>query len=224
MLRKIKSLFVVEEEGTDKTNQTTSQDDMPSTSKEPFTESRTQEYLSEARPVTGAPDPKFVDVLLKAIESANKDGFDYLEYKTSLQSLQKMDMDEATRFKSAYAMAKTLGLNKSNLLQSTDHYIAILNNEEKKFKDALINQKARQVEGREVALKNIEKAISEKQAAIERLKAEIEASNAELVKVREEITDAIQKIDSTNDQFMHAFRSVMGQITEDRSKIETYID
>ena len=51
-------------------------------------------------------DQKFIDVLMKAIEQNNKEGMDYLEFKNSLQSLSKLAMDEATRFKSAFIMGK----------------------------------------------------------------------------------------------------------------------
>lgn len=224
MLKKLKSLFVVEE-ASDRTAPDQNDQQIPKElkSEEKFTEF-SGESSSVVTPVEGAPDPKFVDVLLKAIENANKEGFDYLEYKTSLQSLQKMDMDEHTRYKSAYAMARTLGLTKDKLLQSADHYIAILKSEEKKFKDALLNQKAKQVGDREVMLKNIEKTIAEKHAAIEKLKAEIENSQQQFIKVRDEISDAVQKIDNTNAQFMHALQSVLVQITEDRTRIQNYID
>jgi hypothetical protein len=224
MLKKLKSLFVVDE-AVSQTVQDPNEQHVP---KEYKSQERIEEFSGESpslvTPVEGAPDPKFVDVLLKAIENANKEGFDYLEYKTSLQSLQKMDMDEHTRYKSAYAMARTLGLTKEKLLQSADHYIAILKSEEKKFKDALLNQKAKQVEDREALLKNMDKTITEKHAAIEKLKAEIETSQQQLLKVRDEISDAVQKIDFTNAQFMHALQSVLGQISEDRTRIQDYID
>ncbi|MBK9254386.1 MAG: hypothetical protein IPM42_02735 [Saprospiraceae bacterium] len=223
MLKKLKSLFIIEDGTTSENTETESpvtRENNTNTATDPVV----NRDFAPVKNLEGGPDPKFVDVLLKAIEAANKEGFDYLEYKTSLQSLQKMDMDEATRFKSAFAMAKTMGLTKEKLIGSTEHYIAVLNNEEKKFKDALINQKARQVSGREDKLKSIEKSIAEKAALIDKLKAEMEAGSAELNNVRAEISEAVEKIDMTNAQFMHAMDSVLNQIKDDMSKIRSYID
>ena len=53
----------------------------------------------------GKVSSKFMEILFKAMEDNNLDGFDYLEFKQSLKSLEKMPMDEQTRFKSAFAMA-----------------------------------------------------------------------------------------------------------------------
>ena len=223
MFKKIKSLFILEEEGTQKDSQQSSFDKAQDDNKEDNSKPGST-ILSEARPVDGAPDPKFVDVLLKALEAANKEGFDYLEYKTSLQSLQKMDMDERTRFQSAFVMAKTLGLTKEKLVSSTEHYVNVLKNEEKKFKDALVNQKAKQVEGREAQLKSLEQSLAEKIAMIEKLKAEIDSTNNKMASVKNEINESVLRIDQTNDQFMHAYQSVLVQITDDMSKIKTYIE
>ena len=226
MLKKLKSLFIIEEEGkSEVARDNKSESTTPLDASAPSNVNNTSGIKDYTPGISGGtPDPKFVDVLLKAIESANKEGFDYLEYKTSLQSLLKMEMDEATRFKSAYVMARTLGLTKEKLVQSAQFYIDILKNEEKKFKDALINQRDKQVKGRELDLKNIEKTVADKQAAIEKLKSEIESANNELIKVRQEINEAVQKIDSTNEQFMVALHSVMDQITEDKNKIQSYLE
>ena len=126
-------------------------------------------------PPTGKPDPKFVDILLKAVEKNNLDGFDYLEYKSSLQSLSGMDMDEETRYKSSMAMAKTMGATPDKLIETAKHYISTLENEKSKFQDALKSQKSKQVTGKESAIQEIEKGIAGKMKKIEELKKEIAA-------------------------------------------------
>lgn len=71
-------------------------------------------------------DPKFVELLLKAIESNNIEGFDYLEYKNSLRSIENVIPDEGVRFKSAFEMAKTMGMTKAKLVESANHYLGVL--------------------------------------------------------------------------------------------------
>lgn len=58
----------------------------------------------------GKADPKFIDILLKSIEKNNLGGFDYIEYLSSLQKLDNMAMDEATKYKSKFVTAKTMGV------------------------------------------------------------------------------------------------------------------
>ena len=74
----------------------------------------------------GKVNDKFTEVLFSAMERDNQEGFDYLEFKQSLRSLEKMPMDEATRYQSALAMAKTLGANPVLLQQSAAHYLNVL--------------------------------------------------------------------------------------------------
>jgi len=169
------------------------------------------------------PDQKFTDLLLKAIESQNLDGFDYLEFKNSIQSLTKVIPDESMRFKSAFEMAKTMGLDKAKLIQSGTHYINVLNTENKKFKDALENQKAKQIQGKAEQVAAVEKGISEKHKMIETLKKEIEAGTAQLDQLRNEVNDAVVKIETTNQQFVASFNLVYNQIHEDIEKIKTHV-
>ena len=132
MLKNLKSLFIVEEQNAP---EKPAEDPKPTVTPSPkIAESR------EGDP--GKITQKFIEVLFKAMESNNLDGFDYLEFKQSLQSLSKMPMDEATRFRSAFAMAETMGATTQQLLSSANHYIDVLKSEETKFEKALANQRA----------------------------------------------------------------------------------
>jgi peptidoglycan hydrolase CwlO-like protein len=148
------------------------------------------------------------------------EGFDYLEYKNSLRSIENVIPDEQMRYKSAFEMAKTMGLSKEKLIQSAEYYISILSTEDKKFKDALENQKAKQIQGRADQLTSIEKAIIDKQQQIEKLNLEIENAKKQLDTMKAEINDAVVKIDVTNQQFVSSFSLVHGQIAEDIEKIK----
>ena len=148
------------------------------------------------------------------------DGFDYLEYKNSLKSIEQVIPDEGMRYKSAFEMAKTMGLTKEKLIQSASHYQNILVSEEKKFKDAVENQKSKQIQGRTDQIQSFEKSISEKQQLIEKLLKEIEVAKTQLDTFRKEINDAVVKIDTTNQQFVASYNLVQGQIIQDIEKIK----
>ncbi|MFZ1749058.1 MAG: hypothetical protein WAU01_02650 [Saprospiraceae bacterium] len=224
MFHKIKSLFIVED-GTPQP----SEEKTINTDKQ--TSDGTPSKIANERPVrsnpisdgNGTPDAKFTDLLLKAIESNNMEGFDYLEFKNSLMSLTNVIPDEGMRYKSAFEMAKTMGLTKDKLIQSAGYYINILANEDKKFKEALENQKTKQIAARANQLSEMEKSILQKQQAIEKLNAEIESSKAELDKIKSEIDDAVVKIDVTNQQFVASYHLVHGQIYDDLEKIKSNI-
>jgi len=169
------------------------------------------------------PDAKFINVLLKALEANNQEGFDYLEYKQSLQNLSSVDMDETTKYKSALAMAKTMGAKPSSLIASAKKYIKVLDQEGAKFKQASDNQKRKQVTGKEEEIKAHQKSIKEKEAQIEKLKKEIEQHKAALEKTKSTINNAAAKVQLTNDKFMTAYNVVKGQIVTDIEKMEKYL-
>jgi chromosome segregation ATPase len=148
------------------------------------------------------------------------EGFDYLEFKNSLRSIEGVIPDEGMRYKSAYEMAKTMGLTKEKLIQSATHYVNVLATEDKKFKDALANQKSKQIQSRADQLGSIEKSIQDKQKTIEQLTKEIETSKSQLEAIRNEINEAVVKIDTTNQQFVASYNLVYGQIQEDIQKIK----
>ncbi|MBK8347983.1 MAG: hypothetical protein IPL08_10250 [Saprospiraceae bacterium] len=220
MFNKIKSLFVVQEPGNPKAaeNAETIGSQVAKPEHKPVSAPAGGLATSD-----GMPDPKFTELLLKSIEANNIEGFDYLEYKNSLSSIAKVIPDEGMRYKSAFEMAKTMGLTKEKLIQSASHYIDVLTSEDKKFKDALQNQKAKQIQGRADQLAAIEKSIQDKQQMIEKLSKEIEASKAQLGEVKKEIDGAIVKIDVTNQQFVSSYNLVYNQIYEDIEKIKKNI-
>ena len=77
MLKNLKSLFIIEEDAKSKTS-TEAKAEKPKEAAKPAATTET----SKREP--GKIRPKFTDILLKAMDQANLDGFDYLEYKKSL--------------------------------------------------------------------------------------------------------------------------------------------
>ena len=108
MLKKIKSLFIVEDENSKaaQANQSTKENPGKKTAKD-IKVSKPQ--YDASNPPKGKVDEKFVNRLLGAIEEHNIDGFDYIEFKQALTNLGNVQMDEGTKFKSALAMAQNYG-------------------------------------------------------------------------------------------------------------------
>ncbi len=225
MFDKLKKLFVIEDENAVKAAQAAKAAEPEVKVETPNIKVDTPAIKTSADYDTpsGKADQKFIDILLNAIDKNNLEGFDYLEYKTSLQGLDNMAMDEATRYKSAFVMAKTMGVTPEKLLSSAKHYVAILNKEEKKFIDALKNQRQKQVVGKEEKLIALQKEVTAKKAQIEQLKKEIEANEASYKTIKDGINKSAAKVEKTNDRFMHAYKVVLGQIMTDVDNMKKYL-
>ena len=154
------------------------------------------------------------------METQNQEGFDYIEFKQSIQNLKKMDMDEATVFKSAYATAQTLGATPGGLVASAKRYLSVLKKEEDKFNVALSNQRKKQIDGGLGDIKGLEQSIQQKLDEIEKLKKDVEASKSKLVAMKKEIADANLKIDTTQQDFVASYGHLVEQIHQDVENIE----
>lgn len=223
MLKKLKSLFIIEEEVPKSTSTGNIQKGKPRIN--PKNADVIPPAEVEEIPVNEdvkAPD-KFINSLLGAIENNNLEGFDYLEYKQSLKSLEGMELDEETRFNSAFAMAKTMGATKENLLSSANHYINILNEEKSKFNTAYEKQQQKQVQDREEKLINLENSIKKKEEQIKKLQEEIKSAKAEFEKKKKEINSAAAKVALTRDQFFAAHKKVNDQIEIDIERMNKYL-
>ena len=232
MFKKLKSLFVIEEEPTDgdaKAKAAAKGTSAPKTASKgakPVAQSKAAPASAgydKNNPPKGKPQEKFVNRLLGALEEHNTKGFDYLEYKQAVQNLNNVDMDESTRFKSALAMAKSMGATPQKLVSSADGYLKVLANEEAKFLDAFKNQTNRQVSTQSQEIKKLEEGIKQRQAQIAKLQKEIEAGTKSLEVKKQNINKSNAKVQATKDGFYVAYHIVTQQIAEDIKKMKQHL-
>lgn len=168
-------------------------------------------------------DQRFLDALLQALEANNLEGFDYLEFRQALRSLIKMDMDEATRFKSAFAMAQTMNISPRDLTRTAQVYLDVLAKEKKKFSEALANQEKNQIQTRQSRIVELETSIANCQKQIEELMATIHAQRDEMTNLNAELSEVHQKIQKTEQQFMSSHDLLTSEIEADIQKMDQYL-
>ena len=227
-MKNLRGLFVTEStnegEATGKTeNSDTSSDKIPEEEKSvpKSTDSMSTSYSTET--TSGKISPKFTKILLEAIEKHNMQGFDYLEFKNSVRSLSKMDMDEATKFKSAFAMAQTMGAKSSALLDSAKHYLNILVQEKKKFDSAAAQQMSSKIELKKKEIAQNEKAIASKEAQIKKLESEISALRSKVGKADSSLKSEEAKVRKTQSDFVASYNNLYNQIQADIEKMTNYL-
>jgi len=223
MFDKLKRIFIIEEEGEKKVT----------ASEKPNIAEKQASNIEEVVPsvgskstsskIQGTPKDKFTSILFGAIEANDIEGFDYLEYKESLQSLAKMNMDEATRYKSAFAMAQTMGATPQKLIDSVTHYRNVLAKEEAKFAQALESQKVKQIHEEEKKIVQLQKNIQARQQQIEEIQKQIAEDEKHLIKTQKGLEGAAAKINATKANFMASYRLIAGQLETDIEKIKTYL-
>jgi hypothetical protein len=225
VLKNLKSIFIIEDDGGGKEPA----DKQPGKSKkeqagEPSFPGKAPENPSpSASSTSGKQDSKIINTLLKAVDRSNLSGFDYLEFKKAVKGLEKMVSDEATRFKSAFATASTMGVTLDKLVETANYYIQVLDKERSQFVEAAHNQTTSLVENRKKEMDLLLKSMSEKKALIDRLTKELAESEHKLKTIQQGIDNAAIKIDQTKKNFDVSFNHLREQITSDIDKMKNYL-
>ncbi|MES2734530.1 MAG: hypothetical protein V4714_22470 [Bacteroidota bacterium] len=219
MFKSLKSLFIVEEPATDQTAPKEIDNLAAASASRP-----TAPVMIPASHSPVAPDQRIFDSLQKALEDNNQPGFDFLEFKSSLQTLSGIIPDEATRYKSAFATAATLGVTTDKLLQSAAFYQGILERERNNFNQALSQQVDLNVTTQQKEVERLQALIGKKSEEIARLTQEITSHQQEMAKAQGVITEAQTKIESTKVNFFQTLDTVLHQIQRDVDNIKKYLN
>lgn len=217
MFKKLKALFIIEEEG-------------PQSVSPAYNDQTSSGGTEEAAPVfpgtgsaKGEVTDKFLKVLLSSMDTNNLEGFDYLEFKQFLKSLGEVQMEEQTKFQSAFATAQTMGATVPVLVNSAEHYLELLEGEKQKFGEAVKKQRARLLEQRQAEIQKLEQAITDKEKQIEKLTGEIAAHKKRVESEKENMSKAENKIGKTTNDFTETYATLVSQIQSDIDKIKTYL-
>lgn len=221
ILKKIKGLFIVEDASTQSQNTTATQETTQ-------TEQVNVPQQKTVSPSTvfnteGAYNQKVFDSLTQALEANNMQGFDYLEFRGSLLSLSKMPMDEATRYRSAYAMAQTMGADVKKLNDTANHYLNVLKNEELKFQQALDNQRSNGLGAKEQEIAGLQNAINQKTELLKQIQQEIEQHQAQIENIKQQIGESSSKIAQAQGDFNITYDTLINQIQQDIQNIQKYL-
>ena len=229
--KKMKSVFVEPTAGDESANQESIKENKNTDSSEPTGTVSPKSDISsnpsvhnyQIENVNGQQSDQFYKVLFDALEKNNQPGFDYLEFKKALQSLESIVVDEKTRFLSAFAGAQASGASAQQLSSSAETYLNILNTESENFKHAVEVQRTKQISNRENEVKQLTNLISGKKDQIQKLQAEIEEHSKMLSALDNEIKSAQSKIETTKADFSVTYDGLVKKIRDDVDRIKTYL-
>jgi flagellar motility protein MotE (MotC chaperone) len=219
LLKKLKSIFIVE---GDKTQSSSAEAPVASSSTTASVPVQSAPPVAQVPVTSSAYDDKMMQVLLEAFARENIEGFDYFEFRQALHKLVDVNPDQTTRYKSAYALAQTMGADKDRILQSCTHYLNILKQEESKFTEALHARVSNEVEQRRAVLKNNQEAILQKEKQIQQLQQEIGSLKETIQKVESEIVNYESRIGETHKSFQSAYNLLASELNTDLENIKKY--
>lgn len=165
-------------------------------------------------------DERFVDVLMKALERKNLEGFDYLEFKQSIAALDKMGIKGEMAVKSAFATGSTMGLTIDKLLNSAAYYQQVLLDEKAQFELSMQRYVKDRVEGKRQETTSLKKQIADWQTQIDQLKAQISKAEATIAAADSQIMEAKQKAAENQASFESTLRVITEAIQDDMDEVK----
>ncbi|MFK7980981.1 MAG: hypothetical protein AB8G86_13430 [Saprospiraceae bacterium] len=168
-------------------------------------------------------EQKFVSLFIKTLEKNNQPGFDYIEFKQSLGVMAKMNIDESTAIRSAFATASTVGLTKKKLMESANYYAKVINQEKEHFDAALAKRINQKVGGKVKEVEKLKEQIIKYKEKIAQLSAQIEKHQHTIDTADEQIQAEKEKIIGTQNNFERTHENFIEQIKTDIDNFNTYL-
>jgi FtsZ-binding cell division protein ZapB len=175
------------------------------------------------RPATGDPGP-FLKQLEDALEKANLPSHqDYLDFSKALKNMDALPMDEATKFKAAYATLQSFGCDVKQLLESFDFYNGILDGEKDKFNEALRSTVHEAVGEKEEMVTGLTVEITKDSEEIGKLTARINANQETITRLQNELAEIKRKLTQREADFNAAYAAMTQRLQADAQKIRMYL-
>lgn len=211
----LKSLFIVEDSESE-----------PSGSVSKSIKSTKKTSVSNKSSVSIQDTDRFVNILFKAIEDNNIEGFDYLEFVQSINNLknQGLGSDENKLFNTAFALAQTMNVNKAQLIKTADFYLNVLNKEKTKFNEALLNNAKVKLNEKNSKLNDLNKSLEEDKIKLDKLKKRIAVNEKSITVISKELDKSKNKVESIKSGFNNALMQIVSKIKSDKDKINKYLN
>jgi len=171
----------------------------------------------------GKPDQSIIESMSQALADANIEGFDYFEFAKVIDSMAVTIPSEQVRYQAAFATAGTMGATKQTLLDTADHYLAVLNTETEKFSALVADQTQTTVTDKEASVSTIDATINEKAAMINQLTNEINELSTNKTAILNEASENKIKIQKVQNDFAACLKIFLDKINGDKAKINQYI-
>ena len=194
-------------------------------------EQSTQQAPEGPAPSTQAPlspddvsSGPFLAQLEEALEKANLPSQqDYLDFAKALKNMDNLPMDEATKYRAAFATLQSFGCELRQLLDSFDYYNGIIDGERDRFEEALRSRVNETIVDKEDRVKQLNGENQENGAEIEKLTAKIATNQQVIGQLQNELTEINSRLKKQENGFNAAFNSLKQRLQTDAGKITTYL-
>jgi hypothetical protein len=165
---------------------------------------------------TAVADKNIIDRIWNAIVAQNRPGPDYLELKTTLQSLDSLPITLEQKISAAFNVLKGQypNFDKNAILQAIDFYLGVVETEKQTGLGELDKLEHEKVS-------SVETEITEMQTRAQQMKAEYDALMEQIGEKNMAMQAAKVEINNNRMMFNASIQSVLDVLNTDRQKIES---
>lgn len=161
---------------------------------------------------------QLMDVLLEN----NLEGYDYLEFRKSLNDMRSIIPSEPDRYKATYTAVQSV-ISVDELIRATEFYITKLSDKKEEFDQTVASMVEQNVTAKETEADSIEGQITQKQEEITRLNQEIAELQQSKMSLQNDVISEKAKIERVNLNFITTYNDMVQSIQQDKTKISTYL-
>lgn len=166
--------------------------------------------------VSTVTDPSIQEMLSQSLQENKLSGFDYLKFISAVEESRSTGLPEEARFKMTFSTAKQMGVDKTALLKTGEHYVEVLTQDETDFNADCAEHEKNEVQSREAKITSIE-------STIEDLTKQLTQLNQDHMKLSEELQQEKIKLESRKVSFKVTLESFRGTIKSNIDKINQYL-
>ena len=165
---------------------------------------------------------KFKAHFEKLFADANLPGPDYFEFSKMCQAMSTLP--DETRFPAVFSGLSIQGLTKQKLIESANHYIAVIDEDYQKFNAAVDQQIIADVQQMRLSSQQKAEEVKKKEELILQLQAEIQKDKQDAESLAHEANEKERKAKEKYNTYKAACEAVKSGIQSDVSKINTLIN
>jgi hypothetical protein len=154
-------------------------------------------------------------------EQANLPGPDYFEFSKMCHAMATLP--DEMKFPAVFGGLQVQGLTKQKLVESANHYISIIEEDAKKFNNAIDQKIVSEVQRKRSDAEQKRKSISDREDMIKKLQEEITNESIEITKLEAEATDQEIKAGQKATTYKAACETRKTMIASDVHKINSLI-
>jgi hypothetical protein len=167
-----------------------------------------------------APKPAVDEGISKTLQQSLQEnklsGFDYLKFIASTEEMKVYGTPEEARYKMAFSAAKQLGVDKNALIQSAQHYLDVLKQDETAFESEFVQPELKKVKAKETKIADLEARLTSLQEEIARAKENHDSLVGE-------VQENKANVDSQRESFQITLKSFVDNIEANITKITQYL-